>query len=487
MNNFLLLAKIRIDESMDISRFRYTKDKGEKLSIVLSKVIKLLVFIALFAIITFIYQEIANAGMASILLTCSYFLASVVSFILTIVNMNDVLTGNDDSEYLLSTPMSTMSYVAMLFLTLYVRSFVFVFLISAPAAFVSYPYVQTDHFFLFWFIGLLFTSLPMSGIAAIIGVNITLILATSPKKNQIYSAVSILCITLGILFVFLLTTLIGPALNSPNLNASEMSEHIISTLTHNAKFTRFYYMAIVKHDIPFLVLFLFASAIWYVGFSFIIAVMYRIFIVALQTPVSYKEYAWQDQKAKPIAKSIFHRELDQFIRSKSYLINSTYGIIIGLVLSIGSLISKDSAGIFSNATSAQLLCFLCFLVALSNTSYCAESLDGRRHWILQTAPLNNNLLFHSKVKVNLLFTLPMTIIIAVIIGIITNASILEFAMYLVIPSIYAFINALWGAFIGHKYASFSKESEAQVLHSGTAYFLGFLPGAVIPALIFLFL
>lgn len=491
MRNFLLILRIRLDEALSISRTHYSgrgRDRIESLSFMLMRV---LLFFALFGILYALCTYLGRNGLAETLPTLFYSISFTVSFLMTIVNMNELITGNEDSEFLLSVPVSEFAHVFTMFLTLYVKSLVWVVLLCVPAVMVYADYTALSAFFwIRWVLGLLLTSLPMGGIGALAGMAITLTLAENPNKNRIQSAIALFFSFIGITLILFLVDRIGLVMmNGLGSARSEITAGIIGTLTKNSLFSRFYHHAVIEGNGAYLFIFTLVSLVWYLAIAMLVGLSYRIMTISLRCPVHYKLYEWQAQKQHSVEKALMQRERSLFFGSKSYMTKSLLGIIVSILLPLNfCIISPQSfLGIFSLEAyllplSRAVPCLICFFAALSCTSYCAFSIEGKRVWISETAPVDKKLLRRCKVRLNLSLTVPFVLVSGILCIIAFKPSPVLAAAYILIPLIYTAASAFWGIFIDSRFGDCSRESESQAMHQGTSYLLGYLPGLLIPVI-----
>ena len=54
---------------------------------------------------------------------------------------------------------------------------------------------------------------------------------------------------------------------------------------------------------------------------------------------------------------------------------------------------------------------------------------------------------------------------------------------MMISILYAVLLAIWGNYLGERFADYSRESESMVLHRGIPFVFGYLPGILLPIVI----
>ncbi len=457
MHNYLLLLKVRIKEFADPRK---------------------LILVPMYAVVFFGIFELAKyldaSGQTSTLPILGYVMALALTFITTILKINDTFSGKDDSEFLLSMPFSSAVQVFSMFTIMYVKNLAYCILTELPCLLV---YMQTQHINIpVWIIGLLFTSLMINGIAVLVGIVIILGLASSPKKNQIVSGISLTLIAAVIALVLLLADRIYLV----TTGVAGLDVSIVGEVTHYFRIARFYQMGIVEGEITNILLYVFMSLIWYAVFLFMHTMAYQTVITELRSPAVYGTMDEVKGTPKEPEKALLKKEINQFLRSRSYLINASIGLILGIALPINFIIlGTETLGMLKWAVPA----IICLCVGLSCTTYCSLSMEGRRHWIMETIPMEVNDVVKSKVLINLYLTVPMSVISGILFAIAFHANVIQIILYLVVPVLYSFLTAILGIKLDIKYGSFKSESEDIVLRQGKPFLLGYVPFVVVPVVV----
>lgn len=210
----------------------------------------------------------------------------------------------------------------------------------------------------------------------------------------------------------------------------------------------------------------------------------------MQCPANYKQYQWKALKQENMQKALYKREVQQWLRSKSYLVHSLFGMIIALLISGGVLIrgvdhllNMFGCGQYLPTIIRCVPWVLCILIGSSCTTYCSMSIEGKRHWIMETLPMPEDTYSRGKCRLNLLITLPVTIICSSMLALAFCVDWIQGIYFYAVPIIYAVISAYWGMHIEIKHADYTNESEQQVMNQSTSFFLGYLPQLVVPIIV----
>lgn len=489
MRNLFLLLKIRLDEIFELSSTKAEKSPVKKLGAYVHKLIMLAIYVICFGVIYNIADFMGKIGLVSVLPIIGYIFALIVTFLVVVLMMNDIFSGNEDSEFLLSTPIGTFTQVISTFIIIYGRNLFYSFIIEFPFYLGYMKYSDVKLGVARWILGLLFTSLPICGIATLIGMVLILSLVHSPKKNQIMSIISLSFMAIAIvIMIAVLDRVYLIASGNVVIDSESVSVAIIKELSRNLKFARFYQNGIVKGDVGYTMLFIFMSVIWYAVLLFMHTMAYQSAITALRSPVTYGEKTADEILNAMVPSSekaaMLKKEIAQFVGSKSYMLHAMPGMLLGIILPINFLIV--GAGDFKSYSSI-IPWLICVLVGFSNITYCSMSMEGRRFWILETSPSEGAALKWAKTVVNLIFVMPMAILSGILFSVAFEASIVEILLNVFVPIIYSIITAFYGITVDYKFANYSSESESIVLGRGTTFLLGYLPMIVLPMIVGLLL
>ena len=472
MRNYLLLLRIRLKEA---------RSPAKLISVVLYAVL----FAAFYAAADFI----AAHGFASALPVCGYIGAAVLCFAAVVLSINETFSGKDDSEFLLSMPIASSAQVFVMFTRMYAKSFLYTLLIELPFYLVCRSQAAVPAFCPGAFIaGLFLTSLPVCGIATMVGIFLVLCLVDSPKKDSILSCISLFFISLA-LFILLYAADQFYLIGSGRLRTSgeSLSAQAVAVITKNIRLAGFYQKGLVEGDVTYIFLFVFMSFIWYAVFLFIHTMSYRTVITALRSPVTHgpkaPEVILGSMKPHSVFRALWKKEITQFVGSKAYLTRSVSGLLPALMVPLDLLILDFHPVQYSRAVPA----LICAFAAFSSTGYCSMSMEGKRSWILNAAPIDAASLRHIKLAVNLTPVLCAAALSGILFSLVFRPGPVGVLCYILLPLIYVLLAGLYGAFLGERFADYRCESEILILRRGLPYLLGYLPSVLLPLFIFFLL
>ncbi len=377
-----------------------------------------------------------------------------------------------------------------MFTMMFINNLLICILIELPA-YLVYRSTEfgTGFSVISWLFGLLLTSLPVSGIAVMIGMVIILSLVKNPKKNQIVSAICLIFMCIAfVLVAFLVDRIYLVASGQVVYEAYGTAAGLVNEISRNFKFGRFYQLGIVEGDILYAILFAFMSLIWYAVLLFMHTMAYQSVITALRSPLSYGELSRDEvagqMKERSLFAVLFIKEWNQFVRSKYYLLQCSIGLVLGIIIPVNFMIMGDM-GLGSRPFLVPALISL--FAGCANTCYCSMSMEGKRYWIMEAAPVPVRELEKAKLLLYTLLIIPIIIFSGIAMSRVFKMNGLWTVISLLLPIIYVAALALWSSCIGRRFADYSCEAESMALHRGMPFVLGYLPGIVIPLAFMMFL
>lgn len=492
MRSLLLLLKIRLNHQLGISTTINEKDSTKKAIMLVRRVVMFALFALLFFIIYRCASVLAQYGFGKILPTLSYTLASIITVMITIFKINELITGNADTEFLFSMPFGSMTQVLVIFFQLYLENILITALIEIPFLMAHSTVLPIFGGMLpFWIVGFIFTPLPTSGIAALIGIVLMLILSTTPHSNFIQTVISEVILS-GIvaLIIYIAISLYNIYTGGLTADNEALADEMLRSIIGNYRFSKYYQLGISERNVAWTVMYVLSSVLWNFLFIFMLGITFQEVTIALKSPLAYKPYEWKEQKATRIEKSLLRRELSQYIRSRSYMKYSLFFLLLSVVICASvKIVGTDIfiqliPSVECNSSLIRVApFFLCIFVGLGNTTYCSLTMEGKRHWIMETIPFNEKYVFGAKRKADLIFSLPLTVISAILLVTALNPGILNTILIIAVPFLYAIIISYYGLFINSRFVDYSTENESTAMYGSISFFLGYFPMVAVPAIL----
>ncbi|MDD6195092.1 MAG: hypothetical protein PUB19_09430 [Lachnospiraceae bacterium] len=484
MRNLCLLLKLHLNEEFRFSVFSHEKNPLKKMGFVLKNLV-LVCMLLVVALLSFQAGKLlVSYGLGEAIPLVGYIIGSVVTLVVTILKINEILAGKSDAEFLMSLPMGTFLHVVCIFLRLYVWNTLLVALTNIPMvmAYIDEG-LAVENFIPTWVVGLLFTCLPLTGMAALVGTVLALCLASLRKSNFVQSIV-----ILSVLAATGITVLKIIYCVKNVLAAAGDVQDVIRVITMNFRAGRLYQGGVILHSPGSLFLFIVYSVVWFLLFTFLISMSYQEVILALRAPKNFIEYDFCIQEQCRVSKAVSKRLWDQWLQSRSYMASTLIGPLFALLISGFFLITKGSGireilSAQGNLAYLSVPLFLCALIGMGCNTYCGLSMEGKQHWIMQTIPVDEKEIYTQKIIMNLWITEPVALICGIMLWISIKPPVLIGICYSIVPIVYGLLSAIWGMWIDVRHVDYSLDTENQVLRQSISFYLGWLPGVLLPLLL----
>ena len=447
MNDFFLVAKVRLNQRFKISVLKHEKSRLKKFRTVLGRLIKALLWLCAGLLIYGLSRALAQRGYADALPLMSYVIGSIIGLILTILKINEMVSGQNDVDFLLALPVSNIIQIAMMFIGIYLHSSLFAVLFAVPMGVAYAGAAQVSGlFWLRWLLGIALTALPVNGIASLVGIFMALTLSTLRRRNLVQSILSLVVIGLLLALSLHMIYLVLDIINSETSGVAAAGE-IVDVICENYVFGRLYELSVVQGIPGYVLLYILISGIWYVFSTFFLNIAYQDFMLALKAPVEYRDYTLGFLRQKNLKRALFSRELSLWLNSKSLMMRSLVGAEIAVILACWFLIRGDrlfvALGLEAQRTVVLWLLPLavCVCLTLCSLSFAFTSQEGKSAWILKSAPIGNKLISSARGKVILFITVPIALITAVIFSAALRLSFGMAVYYLLLPLFVSLIAA----------------------------------------------
>ncbi len=241
------------------------------------------------------------------------------------------------------------------------------------------------------------------------------------------------------------------------------------------------------------------SAIILISLITIVPFILSIFLKTKLLGLSFSKYKIKNAnlifEQSTITKSLYKRELSRYFNSSTYIVNTMFGGIILIIISIVILIigKKYLVDILKTSGFGNLdahfvpivLILSCFSVATICTTSCSISIEGKSLWILKVHPISEKAIFKSKILANLTISLPFIIISALLFAISLGFQYLLFLI--LIPASLSLSVSMIGLIVNLYYPKLEWVSEINVIKQslsvGLAIIINIIIG-IIPFIIY---
>lgn len=434
------------------------------------------------------FDFLKGQGLEKYVLIGFFLVASLFVFMTSVYRSKSMLFDSKDNDILFSMPIKSSTIFFSRVLNLLSINYVAAAFVFLPCVVMYSIFVKVSLvYYLIAFIVYIFLPFIPTVIASIIGYLIA-ILTSKTRNKKMFETIFTLAFVGLIMYVSgIFPSIVGKLIKNIGSVDKFMSTYgfVIDQMQK----------AIFNTDLIALLIFAVINiGIMYI-FVKILSTNYKGIINRLKE-VSTKRSKNKklDYKINSVMSSLLKKEVKRYFSIPVYLINTAFGVIMLLIATIANtFFGSDMINqIFAQEGIAgssfdMLILFTTFVVGLSNTACSSISLEGNTLWILKSLPINTKQIFNSKILLNILVVLPITILCILILGITLGLSPVQIMLNLIIVSILCLVVSQFGLIINLKIPKLEYVSEIQVVKQSMSTFIStFTPIVVLFCCIFLY-
>ena len=470
MSNLFSLIKINFSNYFNISSVKS-----------FTSLVKVILFISLYFIIgIFIYffARYMVTGFNALhiaYLALSEFFGIGSMFILAISVFKVDTFNEQDSDFLLSLPISKKTIVASKLINIYFFNLLLIILIMVPVYIAYLDIINSSGMLTKMILSLFIIPIIPTTIAVFINSIITIISSRFKYKKLIHTILMLALITFSMYFAFNLNS-------NLELNIFDIENSFNNFFNNVYPLTKYFTNMIINNDLN--------STIIFVGLSLVSIIILILFLSIFYNKIATK-YAslntkiikWKKQKNKSPLSCLIKKELKRIVYSPNYLLNSCLGlillIIIPILLIFFDLDNIQNIPITKAMVIKNLPLIFIFFLLLSCTSSSSLSLEGKNLYILKMLPLKFKDIWLSKVLSNIILNIGASIIALIIFNIAfnldTKINILSFVTILT-TSIFI---SLFGLVVNLLFPNFTWKSEIKAIKQSAAVFITTFAGLLL--------
>lgn len=215
-------------------------------------------------------------------------------------------------------------------------------------------------------------------------------------------------------------------------------------------------------------------------------------IATATAPAPKAVYREKKADARSPFRALLSKERMRFTSSPNYMLNCGLGTLflsLGVIALLwkGWTVAPMLDGVFGgipHAPAALLCTAICYMAAMNDMSTPAVSMEGKNLWLAQSLPIQPWQALRAKFALQLLLTLPLTLLCGVIASIVLHASAAEAAMLLLVPCMFVVLMDALGLTIGTVRANVHWTNEVTPIKQSLAILLILFGGwilALLPA------
>lgn len=416
MKNLLLLLKVDLIRTISLNKL---KEEKSILKVIGTILVGLLILASLlFTMGTYTYlgtNFLKDYGLEAYVLPIIYVICSFTVFYTTIYRAKSYLFASEDNIF--SMPIKSSTILTSRIIVLFILSLIPITLVFVPS-FITYGIMlnQGFSFYVNSLIGYLFMPILPTILGGIVGYFIGY-LSSKVSNNKIFETVLTYIAVLIIMFLsFNIQTLAMKFVNNVE---------VVNKILNSIGFLINSFMKMItENSKKDLLIYIFTNIASVLVFIAIFAKSYMKIVQNLKTEKAKDKYIEKEYKSKGTIKALLLKEFKMYLSIPIYILNSSFGVVLIFFASIATLFyDKNSLykmmEIEPGTVSfyALLLAGIGFLVSMTNTSGCSISIEGKNFWILKTMPIKTEDILLSKLLLNVLVAVPLSIISIILFGI----------------------------------------------------------------------
>ena len=467
--------------SQDMNMFKYTAKRNS------SKFKKILFPICLFSLVcisigTYAYmiaEKLSPYHLTYIMLSMFIMMVSVLTFIEGIYKSQGILFEAKDNDLLFSLPIkkSQILFVRIVKLLLFQYIYNLMFLLPSFAIFIYFEKPGIDFYLISLLMSLLIPMIPTI-ISSVLGYIVKLVSSKSKSKKIVQTLLSSI-IFLGIFYC--------------SLNLDNFVQNIVTKANSiNDVLTSIYYPLglyinlINEFKFLDLIKLLLVNIIPFILFIIIGAKLYfNIIYNSKESNVrGYNHKHNKIIKRKPII-SLLNKELKRYFSSVVYMFNTSFGLLLSVVVSIFLCIKGPS--IFDSilasynmpnnlSISVIFYFFILFVGSMTSITSSSISLEGKTINITKSLPIKEELILKSKILTCYVIELPFMIFSNIVFFIRFKPDFIYIVLITILSLAIILLSAVIGLIANLKYPKMNASNDTEVVKQSMSSMISVFSG-----------
>lgn len=461
-NNFFLLAKVNILAAFDLRTAK--KNKAKSISLITSIAILLLIFAAMSAFMTYIYDKSYVEYNIDLIYTTLYFagLASMLNFTTSVMAVKNVYAGKD-YEMLKSMPIRKRDIVSSKIVSLYVVELAYAFTLLIPNGIVNFIFSKDISYLLFNLITIILTPALPIFLATFVATLISFI----SDRYKFGNLIATFLYVLAFAAIFVISFLMGYGDNKTSVNVGSIMMWFNPTLYFvEVAFTEslFNYLIFVGINVGILIVTV-----------LILALAYDYIHLLITSIKNNNKYERKELKNKTEFKTLLSLELKKISKSKLLFITSILGGLVCL-FTTGILIYTSLQ--LKNGDNAYLVhdyfyvagLGIMFSIGMSVPASFLISAEGKYFWMMKSMPINYKKMINVKLLTSIIFTLPFVLIATTVLSIVIGSSFINILMLFLICISFCLLTNVLGLRLNLAFPKFKWVNEQEITKNSGSIF-----------------
>lgn len=486
MSNLALLMKNTLKNESGINKLKYA-DKSEKI-----KAIGMVLLITFTIIMLSVYGFVAcfylsnflvKINQMELLLILGIIGCTMATFFTSIYKASSYLFQSKDYEVLTSLPIKQSSILSSKIIMLILNNYLFALPCLLIPGIVYFIKVNTGAlYFPFLIILILTTPLIPTIISSIIAFIITNISSRSKKNNLISIVLNLSLVAIVVILSFNLQNVM--------MSIIQNSSSIIEA-TQKFYMPAYYFVDALKNNsMMSLLIFVLISIVPTVLFVYLFANNFNKINSKLSETYKTNNYKFKELKSSKPVIALLKKEVKRYFSSTIYVMNTFVGMIMLFVFTVAIvLIGYDKIAqileiaVVKEMIALQMIGITLFCIIMTNTACVSISLEGKNLWILKSSPIKEIDIFKSKILLNIILTIPISIICFIILSFRLGFDMKFTALVILTIILISIFIATLGIFINLLYPKMDFTSDVAVVKRGASVMISMISNILFIAII----
>lgn len=481
MNNLILLMKNNFINEMGINKLKQG-DKKEKVKAIGMAMMIFFTIIMLvsygFIMCFYLSDFLIKINQMELLLILGIIGSTMTTFFTSMYKSSSYLFQGKDYEMLASLPIKQSTILSSKILMLILNNYLFTAAFLIIPSIVYFIKVDTGIWFFPYLIilTLLSPSIPIiiSSLLAFIIANISY----KSKKNNLISIVLNLLLVVIVMILFL-------NLQNLTMGIVNNSSSIIGIIQKLYPLAYYFVDALKYGNIISLILFILLSLLPAVIFIYLFSNNFSKINSKFSENYKSNDYKFKGLKsAKPVI-ALFKKEVKRYFSSNIYVMNTFIGMIMLLIFTIVILfIGYENIAqileisVYKEMILIQVIGITVFCLMMTNTTCVSISLEGKNLWILKSSPIKEMDIFHSKILLNILLTVPISLVSFITLSFRLNFEMKSIILVIIAIILLSIFSSILGILVNLLYPKLEFTSDVAVVKRGASVIITMICNAL---------
>lgn len=400
---------------------------------------------------------------------------SIVILMFTIIKAGDTVFNMKTYENLIVLPVRQSAIVASRFFVMYVFNVAMSLLIFLPTTVIYGMMLKSDiSFYIMMILGAVFMPLIPMSVATALGGLIYGLSSRLKHKN-----IAIIILSFAVTFALIVAPmLLADKSSLTEVQLAQMTAVMFQKIGSIFPPAILFSNAVIGKNPIYFLLFCLMSLALSALFTALIGYKFKAICTALQGSPAKRNYVMENQNGSSQLKALYNKELKRYFASSIYVLNTSMGYILTVIMSVAALIlGIDKINQMFVGMSLPSWAFSFVLGAffsMAPTTTCSISIEGKQWWLVKSLPISTKTVLDSKLLVNLTIALPCYLISVISLLIALKPSAFEMVWLVVLPLIYLLFSSVAGLTVNMKNPMFNWESETVAVKQSKAVLLSML-------------